>query len=156
MSTRGVKSKKYTKPVPGIIKVTGEVPQDKLYKYMLNNPNLRVSPIVVPEQKYDPIDNDTSQRDSVFSPVNIPRQPVYRDRALSDMENARQNSSPLTVNEYLSNLDDRDVEYSKDEWGHHNKNFFGGSKNRNRNKKKRATRKKLRNKKRQTRRKKQQ
>jgi hypothetical protein len=154
MPSKTVKAKKTTgthgtRPLPGIITVQNVTNKDRLHNFMLNNPNVRVSPIVVPDQKYDPEYKNTSQVDidSVFSPVTIPR-----ERSLSDMENARRHSSPVTIGEYMSTINDEDD--ANNDWGHHNKNFLGGSKNRNKNKKKRATKKKLRNKKRQTRRKK--
>ena len=160
------------KPVPGIIHVNNVTPQEKLNKFMLNNPNIRISPVVIPDQKYDPfyqsITDDITQNayknNRVFSPVNIPKPSLTKKRTLSDMENARKSSSsPQSVKEYITNLDDSDLEYDKDEWGHHSKSFFGGLKNRTKNKKNhytknkknRSTKKKLRNKKRQTRRKKQ-
>lgn len=139
-----------SRPVPGIITVKNLTHKDSLHKFMSNNPHIRVSPVVVPDQKYDPEYKNTSQVDRAFSPVNIPRQ--TKERSLSDMENARRYSSPVTIEEYMSTLNEEDD--SNSDWGHHNKNFLGGSKNRHKNKKKRATKKKLRNKKRQTRRKK--
>jgi hypothetical protein len=136
-----------TRPLPGRINVENVSQKDNLLKFMMNNPTIRVSPVVVPDQKYDP---EYTQVDRAFSPVTIPRQ--TKERSLSDMENARRYSSPVTIGEYMSTLNKEDDD--KNDWGHHNKNFFGGSKNRHKNKKKRATKKKLRNKKRQTRRKK--
>ena len=167
MPTKPVKASKTKKnpdsrprPLPGIITVQNVSHKDKLHNFMLNNPNIRVSPVVVPDQKYDieyenisnNIKQNTSQPERVFSPVNIPRQ--SKQRSLSDMENARRHSSPVTIEDYMSTINDEDD--PNNDWGHHSKNFLGGSKNRNKNKKKRDTKKKLRNKKRQTRRKKQQ
>jgi hypothetical protein len=124
-----------TRPLPGRINVENVSQKDNLLKFMMNNPTIRVSPVVVPDQNYDP-----EYTNRAFSPVTIPRQTKERS------------SSPATIEEYMSTLNKEDDD--KNDWGHHNKNFFGGSKNRHKNKKKRATKKKLRNKKRQTRRKK--
>lgn len=170
MSKKNTSKVTKSRPLPGRIKVeiipanvsqnSKELYNKRYNQYMQTRSGIRHSPIVVPDQAYNyeynqPVSNNIQTiKNRTFSPITTSNSEISLSSS-SSSDLSKRSSSPLTMQEYVQSInDENNMKYSDDEWGIHDKNFHGGSKNRNKNRKKRATKKRIRNMKRQTRRKK--